>query len=119
MSRFSTLHDLAVLYLALAHGADHDLDPAELVAVADQLRAWAPGEDPARVEHVLREARLTYANGIGEERLEELIASLGDVLDTPARGRVIEDLRAIARADAHVSRGEERLIEHVAAAWGI
>lgn len=118
MSAFSILHDLAVLYLALAHGADRDLDPAELVAVSDQLRAWAPGEDPAVVSHVLREAKLTYANGIAPENLDELVVRLGEKLDAPARERVLGDLREIARADQQVNAGEVNLIEHVAASWG-
>lgn len=111
------LHDLALLFLALTHGTDGQLDGAEQNAMRDQLMAWAPGMDPNRIEHVLREATLSYANGLGTERLNGLLTRLQENLDYEARQRVLADLRTLAHADDEVLREEVRFIDRVEAAW--
>ena len=111
------LHDLALLYLALAHGADGELDVAEQASMRDQLRAWAPGTDPALCDHALREAGLSYGNGVGEKRFEELLQRLNAALDADGRARVLADLVELSEADNRVEPGETALIDKVAAAW--
>lgn len=111
------LHDLALLYLALTLGSDGRLDHAEQAAMREQLRAWAPGADPALCDHVLREATLSYGNGVGAGRFEALLGRLRNALDADGRARVLADLHALAEADAVVRTGEVALIERVAEAW--
>lgn len=101
------LFDLAVLYRALAFGADRDLDPAEVGAMREALRAWAPGEDPARVDHALREAALVE---VGPGAVGEVAARVGAGLDGPGRARVLADLRRVAGADGRVTAGERDLL---------
>jgi hypothetical protein len=111
------LHDLGLLALTLAHGADGTLDRAELAAIWEQLEAWVPGENPALVENALREATLSYANGLNDEQLDALLARLREALDHPERARVLADLRVLAAADAEVRSSEVALVERVEAAW--
>jgi len=111
------LHDLAVLYLALTHGTDDHLSGAEQEAIREQLHAWAPGMDPTRIDHVLREAELSYANGLSEGRLEALLGRLREGLDADARRRVVTDLRTLAAADQEVISAEVGFIDRVEAAW--
>jgi uncharacterized tellurite resistance protein B-like protein len=113
------LHDLALLFLALTHGADGELDGAEQEAMREQLISWAPGMDPNRIEHVLREATMSYANGLGPERLEVLLGRLQKNLDYDARQRVLADLRTLAQADDEVVHAELRFIDRVEAAWTV
>jgi len=111
------LHDLALLFLALTHGADGELDGAEQDAMRDQLLEWAPGMDPNRIEHVLREATMSYANGLSAPRLDGLLGRLQEGLDYEARQRVLADLRTLAEADDEVVQAESRFIDRVEAAW--
>ena len=104
------LLDLAVLYRALAFGADGDLDVAETEAMRAALAAWAPGEDPAAVDHALREAALVEG---GLARLAGVLERVGGRLDRAGRSRVLADLRRVAAADGRVTRGEGDLIELV------
>ena len=101
------LLDLAVLYRALAFGADGDLDPAEVDAMRAALVAWAPGGDPAGVDHALREAALVEPGLVG---LSGVLERVGRRLGGPGRSRVLADLRAVADADGRVTRGEDDLI---------
>lgn len=117
MSLAPLLHDLALLYLALALGADGELDREERAAMRDQLRSWAPGTDPVLLDHVLREAALSYENGIEERRLDALLARLRTTLDAEGRAQVLVDLGHLAVADATVHEAETALIERVRQAW--
>jgi uncharacterized tellurite resistance protein B-like protein len=101
----------------MAHGADGTLDRAERAVIWRQLEAWVPGENPALVENVLREAALSYANGLDGERLAALLGRLREALDPADRTRVLADLRTLAAADAEVHASEVALVERVAAAW--
>ena len=101
------LLDLAVLYRALAYGADGDLDARETDAMRAALEAWVPGQDPAGVDHALREAALVEAGLAG---LAGVLERVGRRLDGPSRVRVLVDLRAVAEADGRVTKGEHDLI---------
>ena len=104
------LLDLAVLYRALTFGADGDLDPAEADAMRAVLEAWVPGQDPARIDHVLREAALVDARRVAlESALERVSRGLG----ASERARVLADLRRLAQADGRVTEGEESFLAHV------
>jgi uncharacterized tellurite resistance protein B-like protein len=115
----SVLHDLALLYLGLAHGADGSLDPAETREIALKLREWQPDKDPKLIDHVLRDATLTYLNGTTPERLEEVVISLKDVLNQNVRREILHDLSDIAYADGTLKAGESRFVESLARVWDV
>lgn len=113
------LHDMALLYLGLAHGADGDLDPEETHEIAAKLRRWQPDKDPALIDHVIREASLTYLNGANAARVEEAVDTLRDALPEALRQDVLRDLADIARADGTVLSGESDFIRSLAHAWSL
>jgi uncharacterized tellurite resistance protein B-like protein len=110
----AVLHDLALLYLALAHGTDEELHPHETKTIAARLRSWQPDKDPALIDHVIREATLTYLDGTSEERLWEAVAVLKKTLPLEIRTRILHDLSEIARADGAFIRAEHLFIEQIA-----
>ena len=114
----SVLHDLALLYLGLAHGADGSLDPAETKEIALKLREWQPHKDPALIDHVLRDATMTYLNG-GSDDLQEVVVSLKDLLDDEVRLSILHDLNDIAHADGKVNTGESSFVNHLAEVWDV
>lgn len=113
------LHDLALLYLGLAHGADESLDPAETKQIAASLRRWQPDKDPALIDHVIREATLTYLNGTTSERMKETVHVLRDALSQDLRKVILQDLAEIARADGEILSEERDFISTIAADWGL
>ena len=115
----SLLHDLALLYLGLAHGADEDLDPQETLEIAAKLRRWQPDKDPKLIDHVIREATLTYLNGPTDQRLHEAVAMLGGQLRRSLLEGILSDLIDIARADGSVVPGERSFIRDIAEAWNL
>jgi uncharacterized tellurite resistance protein B-like protein len=115
----TTLHDLALLYLGLAHGADGALHDDETDAIAAKLRHWNPDKDPALIDHVIREASLSYLNGPSEERLKEAINTLGDVFPERLLRAILHDLNDIAEADGQVVAEERAFIGRIADAWDL
>ena len=114
MASAPLLFDLAVLYRAFSFGADADLDPSETRAVRDALLAWAPGEDPARVDHAMREAELA---NVGSHALDAVIERVAFGSTQQERERVLADLRTIAEADGRVTGGERGMLARVEAAF--
>ncbi len=113
------LHDLALLYLGLAYGADADLAGAEEREIVARLYRWQPDRDPALLEHVLRDAKLTYLNDPSKTRIEKAIESLGTSLSPDVQRSIVDDLGRIARADGTVVAGEETFIQRLRTAWGM
>ena len=113
------LHDLALLYLGLAYGADGELNEAETREIAGKLREWQPDKDPKLIDHVLREATLSYMNGASDERLVEVVVSLKDLLDDEVRTSILSDLNDIAMADGAVDPNESRFVDHLAEMWDV
>lgn len=111
------LHDLALLYLGLAHGADEDLDPAETRQISASLRRWQPDKDPALIDHVIREATLTYLNGANPKRVDEAVHVLKEALPQDLRTTILHDLSDIARADGEILSEEKNFIHRLADEW--
>lgn len=111
------LHDIAVVYLGLAHGADGELDQTEARTIAIRLREQQPNTDPALIDHVLREAVMTYTEG-RSGAVEEAVISLKK-LPEERRLTLLKDLTSIARADRRIETTEIDFIEHIATEWGL
>jgi uncharacterized tellurite resistance protein B-like protein len=113
------MHDLALLYLGLAHGADENLDPAETRQISASLRRWQPDKDPALIDHVIREATLSYLNGAKLDRLREAIHVLRNALSDDLRRTILRDLSEIARADGEILSEERDFIQKIADEWDL
>ena len=112
------LHELVLLYLGLAR-ADNDLDPNETQEIALKVRQWQPDKDPALIEHVIREAELTYENEHGDDRIKHATAELGEALSASLREDILADLTDIARVDGHVEINETHFIHQIADGWNM
>jgi len=113
------LHELALLYLGLAHGVDAHLSPAEHAEMVARLRKWQPQHDPALLAHVLREAALTYFDESSTSRLDEAARILGASLEVDVKQEIWNDLREVARADGFLLQNETGFLATIATRWGL
>ncbi|MDX1530334.1 MAG: TerB family tellurite resistance protein [Rhodothermales bacterium] len=111
------VNDLALLYLHLAHGTDEDLTQEERHVAFNLLRQWLPNQDPALLDHVIREATLTYLGR--SDRRDAIVERLGQRLDERLRKRVLKDLVALAQADGTIAEEERAVMQEVARTWEI
>ena len=118
-SAWSPLHDLALVYLALMHGADAEIDPVESKVTSEKLRSWYPEEGQEQIERVMKEVMLMYVGGSSEQMLETSVASLREALPKGQRIAVLNDLADIASADGFIAQGEVSFIQQLAQRWEV
>lgn len=116
---WGVLHDLAYIFLVLAHSTDDELSDTELEVMFNKLREWEPGVPPDEVERVLEEAMSAYAEGRDAERLESAIQSVRRRLPREQRMAALNDLVKIANADGVFLDDEEDLINHLLSEWDV
>lgn len=116
-----TLRQLALLYLALAHGADDYLSDAELQAVIHQLEQRF---DQASVSGPIREIVMDALSAYLEaEQPQELVTAamlqLRERLSEPEREAYLDDLSHVARADGVVLQDERGVLAALARCWDV
>jgi uncharacterized tellurite resistance protein B-like protein len=116
---WGVLHDLAYIYLVLAHSTDFDLSETEMQVMLNKLREWQPEIAAAEVREVMSSALGAYAEGEDDDRLESAIQSVRRSLPREQRMAALNDLVTIANADGVFLDNEEDLINHLLAEWDV
>lgn len=116
---WTTLHDLAVVYLALAHGTDAHLSQEELDRMMERLGAWDESLDDDQVRDIVLEAIVAYTER--DRDAEVTRAMLGIRADVSAVERLfaLDDLIEIAEADGEVIESEKELISALRRIWAL
>lgn len=113
------LHEMALLYIALAHGTDHQLVEAEIRTGIDLLRKWAPKYPLNIAEKTFSDVMLSY---IAQER-DQLIAlaaeGLRQSLPPDAQVGILNDLTDLAYADGKLLPLEVAFIQQLAGYWNL
>lgn len=115
---WTTAHDLAVVYVALAYGTDHDLSDEELEVLTEALREWQDGQ-PASVREVVMEAATAFLEGDAEAEVRRAIGRLGSELSPRERRETLRTLIRLAEADGVLLEREQGLIHTLADAWSL
>jgi uncharacterized tellurite resistance protein B-like protein len=116
---WTTTHDLALIYIALAYGTDHDLSDDELDTITSSLQDWATVPEGTPVNEVVMEAATAFLEGDARAELRRSIGHLRDSLDPSERRRALEDVIRIAEADGVLLEREQGLIGTLAEAWSL
>ncbi|HEX7069567.1 MAG TPA: TerB family tellurite resistance protein [Rhodothermales bacterium] len=116
---WTPLHDLALLYLALVHGGDAQIAPAEMEVMATKLKDWYPGVKGQDIARATEDVLLVYVSESGHQMLEACVASLNEHLHKGQRIAILNDLAEIASADGMLAPGEVNFIQQLAMHWGV
>lgn len=116
---WTTSHDLALIYIALAYGTDHDLSEEEMSALTDSLREWIVIPDDAHVQEVVMEAATAFLEGDARSEVRRSIDDLSEELTFTERRRALRDVMRIAEADGVLLEREQGLIHILADAWSL
>lgn len=115
-------HDLAVVYLALAYGPDHQIADRELAIIRDALDAWSStfGENGDSREVAVEALAVLLTedydpDGIVTQSLDRLAKGLTHA----QREQAIEDLIRVAEADGMLLLAEREVIALVARHWEV
>ena len=115
---WSLIHELAFLFIALAHAGDNELNSDEIGMMRKRLRPWNPDLDDEAVEDVIRTALQVYAEA-DESVIQQVVQTLKQALPDVQRLAVLDDVYCMARADGPVTNAEESLIDTLGTAWDV
>ena len=118
-TEWSAMHDVALLYLALAHGTDFEIDPAEQLTMVERMEAQFPNAHRSRMQRVFDEAMLTYLSGYSREMVDASMASIKESMDKGRRIALLNDLAELASADGAIVPGEVAFIQQLARFWEV
>ena len=118
-SEWSVLHDVALLYLALAHGTDLDIDPTEQITMMEKIKTGYPDIGPWRARQILQEVMLTYLGEHSRQMVEAAMASIKASMSKEERIGVLNDLAELATADGTIVPGEVSFIRQLASYWEV
>jgi uncharacterized tellurite resistance protein B-like protein len=116
---WTTTHDLALIYIALAYGTDHDLSDDELNTITSALEEWADVPEESHIHEVVMEAVTAFLEGDSRAELRRSIEHLSAELSDDERRQALTDVIRIAEADGVLLEREQGLIHTVAEAWSL
>ncbi len=116
---WTPLHDLALVYLHLAHRTDDDLDSKEVDAISRSLSEWAPGVGDDHALDVVQSAMHAYVQGPDKRLFEDSVEALKKSVPEHQRTALLSDLQKIAQSDGNVSPEEQDVIERLTRAWTV
>lgn len=116
---WTTLHDLSMVYLALAHGTDAHLSDEELAVMTQRLNAWAPELHEGEIRVIVMEALAVYLEGDRDAQVGRAMLAIRRDVDLIQRFVALGDLVGIAEADGVVLASERGLIQALQRIWGL
>lgn len=119
LPEWTLLHDLGLIYLALAHSTDDDLSTPEIDAIIERLQDWKSGLNETDARNVVRTALRFYAEGPDETALQRSVLAVKTHLPIIQRLAALDDIVYVAEADGHLNDHEKTLIGSLADAWGL
>ena len=119
MPNVSPLHELALLYLAMAQSDVADLSYAEREAVVDNLHSRYAYLDRAEVQNVVLEALTGHDGEALRVAARQVIDTLGEILSDEEKEDTLKDLVRIARADGVILDRERHFLDAIAASWAV
>ncbi len=116
---WSLLHDMALLYIVVAHGSDSTLQESEIGAMIMRLSVWQPELDEEAIRKIIAEALQFYSTSPSKEDLDESSTAILDNLTRSQRMEMLNDLAFVAESDNTMTEHERDMIELLASVWHV
>lgn len=116
---WTTSHNLALIYIALAYGTDHDLSESEMSALTDSLREWTVIPNDAHIQEIVMEAATAFLEGDARAEVQQAIDALTEELTFSERQQALRDVMHIAEADGVLLEREQGMIHLLAEEWSL
>lgn len=115
----SILRDLALIYIAMAHGTDQDLAEPEVQMISQRLRGWQTQATHETVLSAIKDALEDYTHERAHAEVERAVQRVRDELDLELRQAIVNDLTEIALSDDKFLYAEGSFIGDLARAWDV
>jgi uncharacterized tellurite resistance protein B-like protein len=116
---WSVLHDIALMYIIMAHSTDGELSEIEIQTMIDRLGEWEPDLTEETLRSILRTALHYYSQSPDRADIQDSVSAIKEALPRSQRLVILDDLITIARADGTVKEGEREIVESLSMAWNV
>lgn len=116
---WTLLHDVGLMYVVMGHSTDNKLSDKELAVMLSRLQAWQPELDEQEARSVLREVLTFYSGEPGKDVLQDAVGAIREMLPVVQRLAILDDLTQIGKADGHLGKNEQDMLESLSRAWGL
>lgn len=115
---WSSIHDIALIYLTCMHGADDEIDRNEYSLVRDLIARRVEGSDldPGKI---LEDVLLMYVSQSAYDMVSNSIATISEQSERDTQISILKDLADIVASDGVISPGEVHFVTAVAREWGL
>ena len=113
------LRDLALIYMALAHGADEHFDDTEMDIIARRLHEVQAGVSQGTVLRAVKDALDDYMQDDTPQRISQAVERIRTSVPQSLRRRIVRDLTEIGRADDKFLYAEAQFIGELVEAWKV
>lgn len=118
LPEWSLMHDVALVFIVMAHSTDNKLHDTEVTAMVERLQSWQPELSEEEVRRVLRKALRFYSTGPDQEALSRSLAAIQANLSLFQRLGLLNDLIYIAESDGRVTEQEKEMFESFSRSLG-
>lgn len=116
---WTAVHDLALVYLEIAHGTDQNIVESEVNAIAKKIHEWMPDAGDSEVVKIVRDAMHAYVQGPDKRLFEESVETLKKLVPPHQRASLLADLNYVANADGRMTDREREMIARLTSAWNV
>ena len=113
------LRDLALIYIALAHGADEHFDDTEMDIIARRLQDVQAGVSQGTVLRAVKDALDDYMQEDTPQRIAQAVERIRTSVPQSLRRRIVRDLTEIGKADDKFLYTEAAFIGELVEAWKV
>lgn len=113
------VHDIALVFLALAYSTDAHLSDEEVDTISSALGRWKPQATDQDIHEMVMEAASVFFESDAEKEVVLSVRTLGEALTIEQRRQVLEDVMRVAEADGVLLDAEQNLLSVLAGAWDI
>ncbi len=116
---WTPIHDLAYIYLTLAHRTDDRLSGTEVEAITDKLGEWLPDSKWDDVLQVVKDALQVYVQDSDERLFADSVESVEVSVPETQREALLQDLYYVAHADGELIEREQAMIDRLSNSWDV
>lgn len=116
---WTPVHDLALVYLTLAHRADDHLSVDEVDEIAERIQEWIPDASYDDALQIVKDALRVSVQDLSDDFFARSVQALGRSVPEHQHEALLDDLQQVARADGEVQHRELRMIEQLCEIWDI
>lgn len=116
---WTNAHDLALIFIALAYGTDHELSEDELDTLVEAVADWRPDWEQTSAREIVLEALTVFVERDADTELQRAVEELAQTLSEDELRQALEQVVHIAEADGIVLSAEQTLITDLGRAWSL